>query len=53
MRKGRFGVIYRSIGLNPYYDGRSKYYILRRSNLLKNRYAFEHLWADETPELVY
>ena len=52
VRKGRFGVIYRSIGLNPYYDGKSRYYILRRSDRLKNKYAFEYLWADETPELV-
>jgi hypothetical protein len=51
-RKGVLGFRYRSIDLNAFYDGKSKYYVLKRNSRLKNKYAFEYFWFDEPPILV-
>jgi len=51
-RRGKFGLFYRSIGLNAYNTNKHKYFLLRRSDLLKNKYAFEQQWIDEVPELI-
>jgi hypothetical protein len=49
-RKGKFGLIYRNTGLNPYYEEENgKYLYIYRDSSRKNKIAMNYKWIKSEP----
>ena len=51
-RKGKFGLCYRDLEFNAFYEPGSKYLQIYRDGMLRNKYAVDYKWVNEEPFLI-